>query len=87
MLCSPGPDAFPLPAPRPLGAPGLGRAPLGGGDVEDGADSQEEASQHSAQLRDQVELHHLTQVRVVTGGVGLELSRGTKSIMSNRLKV
>lgn len=44
-----------------------------GGDLEDGADAQEEASEDGPQLRDQVELHHLTQVGVVAGGVGLEL--------------
>ena len=52
-----------------------GRAGLRGGDVEDGTDAEEEAAQHGAQLGDQVELHHLTQVGVVTGRVRLKLRR------------
>lgn len=41
--------------------------------MEDGADSQEEAPEDGPQLRDQVELHHFTQVGVITGSMGLEL--------------
>lgn len=47
-------------------------------DVEHEPDAQEELSQHGSQLRDQVELHDLAQQRVVTGGVGLELSTWKK---------
>lgn len=43
--------------------------------MEDGADTQEEASEDGSQLRDQVELHHFTQVGVVAGSMGLELKR------------
>lgn len=42
-------------------------------DVEDAPDAQEELAQHGAQLGDQLELQHLTQVRVVGGGVCPEL--------------
>jgi len=57
------------------------RRPLGRRDVEDGADAQEEAAEDGPQLWDQIELHHLTQVGVVAGGVGLELEaeRGNTS--------
>lgn len=48
------------------------------GDVEDRADSQEEASEYGPQLRDQVELHHLAKVGVVAGGVWLELKGENK---------
>lgn len=47
--------------------------------MEDGADAQEEASEYGPQLRDQVELHHLTKVGVVAGGVWLELRGENKS--------
>lgn len=43
-------------------------------DVEEQADAQEEPPQHGAQLGDQVELHDLTQVRVIGGGVCPELA-------------
>lgn len=43
--------------------------------MEDGADAQEEAPEDGSQLRDQVELHHFTQVGVVAGSMGLELER------------
>lgn len=56
------------------GSPG-GRQRLRRGDVEDGADPQEEAAEDGPKLWDQVELHHLTQVGVVAGGVGLKLDR------------
>lgn len=46
-------------------------------DVEHKPDSQKELPQHGSQLRDQVELHDLTQQWVVTGGVGLELKTHT----------
>lgn len=42
-------------------------------DVEHHPDAQEELAQHRAQLGDQVELHDLTQVRVIRGGVCPEL--------------
>lgn len=54
------------------GSPG-GRQRLRRSDVEDGADAQEEAAEDGPKLWDQVELHHLTQVGVVAGGVGLKL--------------
>lgn len=54
------------------GGPG-GRQRLGRSNVEDGADAQEEAAEDGPKLWDQVELHHLTQVGVVAGGVGLKL--------------
>lgn len=44
-------------------------------DVEDGADAQEEAPEDGPQLRDQVKLHHLTQVGVIAGSVRLELEQ------------
>lgn len=50
--------------------------------MEDGADAQEEAPEDGPQLRDQVELHHLAQVGVVAGGVGLELQRMESEKMS-----
>lgn len=43
--------------------------------MEDGADAQEEAPEDGPQLGDQVELHHLTQVGVVAGSMGLELEK------------
>lgn len=43
--------------------------------MEDGADAQEEAPEDGPQLRDQVKLHHLTQVGVVAGSVRLELEQ------------
>lgn len=46
-------------------------------DVEHEADAQKELPQDGSQLRDQVELHDLTQQRVVTGCMGLELSTNT----------
>lgn len=64
------------------GSPG-GRQRLRRGDVEDGADAQEEAAEDGPKLWDQVELHHLTQVGVVAGGVGLKLD-GRKQKMSCR---
>lgn len=48
---------------------------LRGADVEDQPDAQEELAQHGAQLGDQLELHHLTQVRVVGGGMCPELAK------------
>lgn len=52
-----------------------GGGPVGRRDVEDWADSQEEAPEDGPQLRDQVELHHFTQVGVVAGSMGLELKK------------
>lgn len=46
--------------------------------MEDGADAQEEAPEDGPQLRDQVELHHFTQVGVVAGSMGLELEKKEK---------
>lgn len=43
--------------------------------MEDGADAQEKAPEDGPQLRDQVKLHHFTQVGVVAGSVGLELEK------------
>lgn len=51
--------------------------PLHNRNVEDRADSQEEAPEDGPQLRDQVKLHHFTQVVVITGGMGLKLERNT----------
>ena len=45
-------------------------------DAEHRADSQEEFPQDSAQFRLEVETHHLTEQRVVVGGVGSELRAG-----------
>lgn len=47
-------------------------------DVERQPDAQEELAQHRPQLGDQVELHDLTQVRVVRGSVGPELAKTQK---------
>lgn len=41
--------------------------------MEDGADAQEETPEDGPQLRDQVKLHHFTQMGVVARGMGLEL--------------
>lgn len=49
-------------------------------DVEHEPDAQEELPQDGSQLGDQVELHDVTQQRVVTGGVGLELNTHTHTI-------
>lgn len=43
------------------------------GDVEDGTDAEEKSPQSSTELRNEVELHHLTQMVVVAGGMRLEL--------------
>lgn len=51
---------------------------LGAADVEDQPDAQEEAAQHRTQLGDQVELHDLTQERVIGAGVGPELAETHK---------
>lgn len=48
-------------------------------DVEDQADPQVELSEDGAQLRDEVELHDLTQQGVVPGRMGLELEGGGRS--------
>lgn len=45
-------------------------------DVKDLADAQVELSQHGPQLGDKVELHDLTQQRVVSGSMGLKLRVG-----------
>lgn len=60
------------PGPRVRLGPGQLR------DVKDDADAQVELPQNGSQLGDQVELHDLTQERVVPGCVGLELKRGGK---------
>lgn len=52
--------------------------PARGADVEHHPDAQEELAQHRAQLGDQVELHDLTQVRVVGGSVCPELAKRQK---------
>lgn len=61
-------------------AAGASRAPLlaRAADVERQPDAQEELAQHRPQLGDQVELHDLTQVRVVRGSVGPELAKTQK---------
>ncbi len=41
--------------------------------MEDRTDAKEKSSQSSAKLRNEVELHHLTQMVVVAGGMRLEL--------------
>lgn len=48
---------------------------MSSGDVEDGADAQEEAPEDGPQLRDQVKLHHFAQVGVVAGSVRLKLEQ------------
>lgn len=62
-------------SPSALGYGSPGSTPLSTSDVEDRADTQEEAPEHGPQLGDQVELHHFTQVVVVAGGMGLELEK------------
>ena len=42
-------------------------------DVKDEADAQVELPQNSSELRDQIKLHDLTQERVVSGCMSLEL--------------
>lgn len=72
-------NIFTVPPPDPaptLGCGSPGRRSLGRSDVEDGADAQEEAPEDGPQLRDQVKLHHFTQVGVVAGSMGLELIIG-----------
>ena len=59
--------------PPTLGCGRRSSCPLWSGDVEDGADAQEEAPEDGPQFRDQVELHHFTQLGVVAGSMGLEL--------------
>lgn len=54
---------------------------VGGGDVEDRADAQKEATEDGAQFRDEIELHHLAQVRIVTWGVRSELGNKGALIM------
>lgn len=46
--------------------------------MEDGTDAQEETPEDSPQLGDQIKLHHFTELRVVTGSMGLELERKEK---------
>lgn len=52
------------------------KRPVGSSDLEDCANTQEEASEDGPQLRDQIKLHHFTQVGVVTGSMGLKLVIG-----------
>lgn len=77
-LCPPSHQHSPFPySPAFLGCGSPGRRALwmSSSDVEDGADAQEEAPEDGPQLRDQVKLHHLTQVGVVAGSVRLELEQ------------
>lgn len=66
-----------------LGDGGPGGRPVGSSDLEDGADAQEEAPEDGPQLRDQIELHHFTQVGVVTGSMGPELQDRNTLIRTN----
>lgn len=43
--------------------------------MEDGADAQEETPEDGSQLRDQVKLHHFTQVGVIAGCMRLKLEK------------
>ncbi|MEQ2214364.1 hypothetical protein XENOCAPTIV_002923, partial [Xenoophorus captivus] len=59
----------------PLGDGSPGRRAVRSSDLEDGSDAQEEAPENGPQLRDQIKLHHFTQLGVVTGSMGLKLQR------------
>lgn len=77
-LCPSSHQRSPFPCPPTFlgcGSPGGRSLWMSSSDVEDGANAQEEAPEDGPQLRDQVKLHHLTQVGVVAGRVRLELEQ------------